>query len=696
MNERHHDDELLATQSAWSAASGERRVAPSGFPGEFSTEPPGRGERDSICLGVELDLHHAQPGECSGVHVHFGNMSERAIECDSVASLVDPSPDGVRPQCLGLLERDRDVDFGSRDPGSCLHRERRSRRCDPDTNLHSVLLRQIPLAKVDTDSELPGRWGLEHDELPFDLDRHPISMRRSRYRRHMTPAATFHVAGHERTTIEALTDLGFVFDSPRSTTTTLLDTFDGRLHRADLRLQATESERVELELSGRGTAPAHVTVDAPPRLPADLPPGPFRTRVTALIDVRALLPRLRVGARQTHGVLRGAAGKVVVAAELHEGVHVIDRPEVDCPASTVEIYEVPGYAKQTDRAREALRAAGVEESETDTLTLCAAAAGVELAGFTATATVPLEPAMAAIDGFRLVLANLAATIDANWQGTIDQTDPEFLHDLRIAVRRSRVVLANAKRVLPAEILGKTCDELAWLSDLTSTPRDLDVYLLEWSKYTVPLGAEVAPLLEPVRDLLERRRTDVHGELERGLRSERAATLMNPWQDWLTDPPVGDLLPSRSGRPLGPLVAKRITRAHAILLERGRLIGPDTPAAQVHDLRKDAKRLRYLLECFGSLLPKRARKRYVKRLKALQDNLGEHQDAEVHVHMLRAVATELHDMGSSADTMVAIGQLTERLDQQRLAARVEFAERFADYDSPAALRALDAMLDGIGT
>ena len=152
-------------------------------------------------------------------------------------------------------------------------------------------------------------------------------------------------------------------------------------------------------------------------------------------------------------------------------------------------------------------ALGIEECETDTLTLCAAAAGVDLAGFTASATVPLDRGMAAKDGFRLVLANLATTITANWQGTIDQTDPEFLHDLRIAVRRTRTVLAVSKQVFAAAILDHTRDEFSWLADLTSTPRDLDVYLLEWSNYTDPLGSGVAALLEPVRDLLERRRTD---------------------------------------------------------------------------------------------------------------------------------------------------------------------------------------------
>jgi CHAD domain-containing protein len=511
----------------------------------------------------------------------------------------------------------------------------------------------------------------------------------------MTQSVSFRVDGHERTAIEALSELGFDFGSPVETTTTLLDTFDGRLHRAGLRLRTTESARVELELSGPGTAPAHVTVEAAPRRPGDIPPGPLRARVAALTDVRALLPQLRVGSRRTSGTLRDAAGKVVVAAELHEGVHLVDRPDVDCPTATLEIHELPGYAKQTGRTLEALRAAGVEECETDTLTLCAAAAGVDLAGYTATASVPLDAEMEAGDGYRRVLANLATTITANWQGTIDQIDPKFLHELRIAVRRSRVVLANANHVVPAEVRDHVRHELSWLTDLTSTPRDLDVYLLEWSNYTDPLGADAASHLEPVRTLLERRRTEAHDELARGLRSERAATLISSWQAWLAEP-AGEPLPGRAQRPIGPVVAKRIARAHHRLLERGRSITPDTPAAQLHDLRKDAKKLRYLLECFAGLLPKRARKKYVKRLKALQDNLGEHQDAEVHVQMLRTVAAELHETGAPVDTIVAIGQLTEWLDQQRQAARAEFAERFADYDTPSTQRTLDAMLDGMST
>ncbi len=500
----------------------------------------------------------------------------------------------------------------------------------------------------------------------------------------------------EATVIDTLTEVGFTFAPSRELTTTLLDTFDGRLHRAGLRLQLDESESSELVLSGDQTAPAHLACDAPPRVPGDLPPGPFRSRLAATVDVRALLPQLRVHTMRTSGTLRDTSGKAVAVVELNGAIQVVDAPDIDVPASTIEVHEVAGYSKQSDRTIDALRGVGAAEYETDTLSQCATAAGVDLGGFASSATVPLDPEMAAIDGYRAVLANLASTITAHWSGTIDRSDPEFLHDLRIAIRRTRTVLAEGKAVLPSAVLVPARDGFARLADLTGSPRDLDVYLLEWSRYTDLLGADVASSLEPVRDLLERRRTDAHVVLERAMRSDRAAELMAGWQSWLARPLSSDDLALRADRPLGRHVAARIRRAHRVVIEHGRMIGPDTPAEHLHDLRKDAKRLRYLLECFGSLLPPRPRKQYVKRLKALQDNLGAHQDAEVHVGLLRAVARELHEAGAPPETMVAIGQLTERLDQQRLAERGDFAERFAGYDTPATQRALDAVLAGIST
>jgi CHAD domain-containing protein len=367
---------------------------------------------------------------------------------------------------------------------------------------------------------------------------------------------------------------------------------------------------------------------------------------------------------------------------------------VDLPGLTIEIHESHGYPKRARQATEALEQLGLVRLDDDTLTLAAAAGGVDLAGFSGSPTVALDPAMPAIDGYRAVLANLAAAIDANWEGTIAQVDPEFLHDFRVAVRRTRSVLKNGQKVLPSHIVAPAREGFARLGALTGPARDLDVYLIEWLTYTGPLGVEVVAALDPVRSLLSQRREMAYVALVEALQSSEVADFMTMWRTWLDGPPLHDFRGEHAERQLGKVVAKRIARAQTRLLTRGRLIGPETPAEQVHDLRKDAKELRYLFECFGGLLPEAPRKVFVRRLKSLQDNLGEHQDAQVHIAEVRAISHHLHERAARADTMLAIGQLTQRLDQQRLAARAEFTERFEAYDTKETGRAFDAAIAGL--
>ena len=181
----------------------------------------------------------------------------------------------------------------------------------------------------------------------------------------------------------------------------------------------------------------------------------------SLTDVRALLAQVRVRMACSTGVCRDAPARRWSIAELNEDVHALGRPHAERSA-TIEIHSVPGYARQAGRVVEALRERGLEPRDLDTLAQCAAAAGVDLAGFRAVTSIPLDRRMPAIDGFRAVLANLEVSISANWQGAIDQTDTKFLHDLRIAVRRTRTVLAAAKSVIPASILEPASAGFAWL------------------------------------------------------------------------------------------------------------------------------------------------------------------------------------------------------------------------------------------
>lgn len=469
---------------------------------------------------------------------------------------------------------------------------------------------------------------------------------------------------------------------------TPLDTFDGRLHAAGLRAEVERGAEMSLVVSGAKAVAVRAAIDAMPRFAVDLPPGPLRERLARLIDVRALLPMVTVQAQRHDVVRRHASGRVEVEAGLYDGV-AAGRAVGSLPWA-VEVRELNGYAQAAAALITLLVELGMTMQDDDVLEAAFGAAGISRTGFSASPTIPLDPQMPALDGYVAVLEHLSGAIEANWSGTVEDVDPEFLHDLRVGVRRTRSVLSRSKNVLPAQVRDRFGPTFKWLGDATGPARDLDVYVLEWDGYIGPLG-ERAGALEPVRAEIEDRRRAAHATLAKALKSKRAARILPEWRAALADPHRTSAGPDAQ-RPLGDVVGERIAAAQRRVLKRGRSIAPDTAGEVLHELRKDAKKLRYLLECFGGVLPTVPRKAFVQRLKALQDNLGVHQDADVHVAQLHELAADLRGPRASTDTLVAIGQLLAHLEERRTSSREEFAERFAAYDSKRTHRALRAVLD----
>jgi len=92
---------------------------------------------------------------------------------------------------------------------------------------------------------------------------------------------------------------------------------------------------------------------------------------------------------------------------------------------------------------------------------------------------------------------------------------------------------------------------------------------------------------------------------------------------------------------------------------GRLGGLETPLPRFHALRKACKGLRYSLEFFEDVLGPGARP-LIKRVKGLQDHLGDLQDAVVTSGILRDYLTwgtwrhEGHDLPGPVEVVVAPG------------------------------------------
>ena len=78
-----------------------------------------------------------------------------------------------------------------------------------------------------------------------------------------------------------------------------------------------------------------------------------------------------------------------------------------------------------------------------------ATAGRAPGEYTGKIDVELDPTMPARMALAAVLLQLLDTLEANVPGTVRDIDTEFLHDLRVAVRRTRSALKLGAVLLPA-------------------------------------------------------------------------------------------------------------------------------------------------------------------------------------------------------------------------------------------------------
>src|ERR1700744_5939004 len=268
-----------------------------------------------------------------------------------------------------------------------------------------------------------------------------------------------------------------------------------------------------------------------------------------------------------------------------------------------------------------------------------------------------------------VRRRLLEVIGDNTEGSISGADPEHLHQLRIAVRRSRTVQRQLSAVFPAGELPGFRAEFRWLQQATGPARDLDVYLEDLDSLRELLPEPMRRDLDPLVPVLAPSRLVARADMTRALRSLRAANLFEHW-DRLLETMVERSVYDRPAaeRPIGPVAGKRIRKVYKRIVTMGRTIDRDGPAEAYHELRKKAKELRYLLELFGvKLFDEEAVTPFVKSLKALQDLLGRHQDREVQIAMLRSTAEEVATLPGGGPAVLAMGVLVERLRADEQAA-----------------------------
>ncbi len=270
---------------------------------------------------------------------------------------------------------------------------------------------------------------------------------------------------------------------------------------------------------------------------------------------------------------------------------------------------------------------------------------------------------------------LLKVINKNESGVIEDIDTEFLHDFRVAVRRTRAGLNQLKNVLPDNELAQYAEFFAWLGQITSTTRDLDVYLLSYQDYKLILPAEMQADLEPFYTLLKQKQIIAQDSLVEHLTSDYYQDSLANWEKYLNSSVRKSTKTDMGGLTVKELADKRIWKMLKRVLSEGAAINHDSPAEALHDLRKTAKKLRYLMEFFASLYTPSDIKLLIKSLKQLQKVLGDFQDYEIQEISLKQFKKELKDNQATENTLLAMEKLVTHLEHQRGLAREKFADRF---------------------
>ncbi len=474
------------------------------------------------------------------------------------------------------------------------------------------------------------------------------------------------------------------FETHRDTRATYLDTFDWRLFRDGGSLLSTKEGRATVLRWSTldGVARFRLRLAATPHFVWDLPPGPFRTDLESVVDIRRLLPRLEVTSRgETLHVLDDNQKTV---ARLHFNESSVTGPEsaprpLELPSLLIA-EPVRGYAEHFQALLDHLeRELPLQPTQSSQLMTALDLVGQDPTAMSSRFEVRLAPDMRSDEALRRIHKTLLKAILNNEAGVRQDLDTEFLHDFRVAVRRTRSALTQIKEVYPPPVVEHFRREFAWLGQATGTNRDLDVYLLKMPEYRASLPEHLGPHLEPLEEFLTRHQRLEHSKLLEQLDSARFGRLIREWQSFLDEP-----LPEAGAPPLAEkeillTASSRIWKACRKVLKQGLAIDSSSSPEILHRLRIDCKKLRYLLEFFRSLYDEDEIGTLIKALKHLQDNLGDFNDLEIQQDSLQRFAHEMFQEGlATGETLMALGRLVDRLETRQEAERQRFQREFSKF------------------
>ena len=259
-----------------------------------------------------------------------------------------------------------------------------------------------------------------------------------------------------------------------------------------------------------------------------------------------------------------------------------------------------------------------------------------LSGHTASPVKALIPELRAEDSMTAVLQTLIWScllhLQQNLHGALHTSDPEYLHQMRVAIRRLRVVLRITEKLHADPALSALRAELADCGIRLGRIRD-------WDVFNAGLGERQAhsPGLQPLLAYSVAERDRCYAELNEDRQQRALQSLMLRFAVWMNSSYWQQESLHKAPEYATRHLQRLFKRYNQVTLQLDEL-----DAAGLHALRIQAKKLRYCAEFFASLFERKSEKSFMAALSEVQEVLGNMNDTQVAQRLLDEMAAHLPD------------------------------------------------------
>jgi CHAD domain-containing protein len=461
---------------------------------------------------------------------------------------------------------------------------------------------------------------------------------------------------------------------------TVLDTVDGRVRQAGACLTRSDVDNASTVKwqTLAGTDRFAIRTTRPVGFAWDLPEGRLKQAVAPIVGPRRLLAQAEAEEQGALLEMLDDRGTAVVRLRIASGQARLPAAHGDWrpwPAM-LTLTGVSGYEDEYERLVPLIASRpGIQRCLDGPVAAILRQVGASEPRDLSAPRLSLDPEVRADVGTRQIHRALLEILTANEPGVRGNIDSEFLHDFRVAIRRTRSLIGQVRDVFPADVVEHFAGEFSWIGRLTGSPRDTDVLVLALREHHGEFDADD---MNALIAFLGGTQQYEYERLVGALDSRRYQQLLADWKAFLDVPIPNAPQAEHAHDSLAAAVSRRAWRLSKRISRRARTVDRRTTAERMHEIRIDAKKLRYLVDAASDCYRHADVNCILAALKKLQRALGDFNDASVQENQLVDCGRAICAAGGPSGALLTLGRLAERCRQRRDDLREEVAVNLARF------------------